>query len=684
MTRALATSMALAVLATVAQTSAAGSFLDPPAPAEKRPARWGLSANVGAGSIGGDFGEVLKKPISGELNLFRAQGPWRFGFGVSFGSYGMKAPYEAEPEWGFLRTYLSATRMLKTQGTFQPYLQVRGGLARLHARSELFNLNPLPPDFVVGDSTTKAHNGFSVELVPGVEWNVSHKLAIDLSASLGYTSVDEVDFAPVQHAPASSGTPFEVRLGLRWHPDDGYPSGVRSGGPASSRDAWGVGHNHGWAAAEVLAINVVSGDFNEYVRNGNFNQISPRSWWANITNGFTYDDNEFRTNQFLHPNNGAAYFNSARGNGLSYWTSAGYATFGAFYWECCGETHPMSINDMVSTSIGGIALGEMMFRLSSEILDNGAHGKTRFFKEFGSFFVDPVRELNRLISGRASAHADNPVDPMDWRPPHRQNLVMLGARVIGQGESISDNTNTYANLGFDHAYGSPFDNTRRKAFDYMDVNIQLSAQDKVPLNVLRISGDLLEKPLGRDAGPNHVLALTQRFDYLNNTAYEFGGQSLGATLYSRFRLSPKLGLSTRADALGLILGAVNSEYAKIADVADRERLREYDYGPGLGAAAQATLTRSGLPLLSLAYRFQWISVSNGSVFSKGQSGQGSDANHYIQAAGARLLIPVFGRVGFGADGTVFLRKSRYSLPAFHDIDQRNPQVRVFLTWNDAW
>ncbi len=444
-----------------------------------------------------------------------------------------------------------------------------------------------------------------------------------------------------------------------------------------------MGRNYGWAAGEVLAINLGAGAFNEYVRNGNFNQISPRSWWANLEEGFTYDDNEFRTNQFLHPLNGSFYFNSARANGLGYWTSSAYATLGAFFWECCGETHPMSINDLVSTSIGGIALGEMQFRLSSEILNNQSTGKGRFFRELGSFFVDPIREFNRILAGRNGAVHDNPVDPMDWRPQHGTSLLMLGARVIGQGESITENTKTYFNFGFDHSYGSAFDNTRRKPFDYMDVALQLSAGEKVPLNVVRISGDLWERPLGDEAAPNHVFALTQRFDYLNNTTYEFGGQSLGATLFSRFRLSNKMGLSTRVDGLGMILGAINSEYAKIADVADRERLREYDYGPGLGAAAQAVPTVSNRQLLALAYRFQWISVSNGSLFSKGQSSEGSDANHYIQSAGGRALIPIHGKLGLGVDAYVFLRKSRYSFPLFRPIDQRNPQVRVYVAWNDV-
>jgi hypothetical protein len=604
--------------------------------------------------------------------------------GMSFGSFKMKPPYEHELEWGFLQTYLSATRMLRTEGSVRPYLQVRGGLARLHPRSEIFNFTPLPPDYVIGDSTTKPANGFSVGLVPGIEWNLNRSLALDLSGSFSYFSVSDYDLSPVNLPPASAGTAFEARLGLRWQPDDGYHSGpARAFAPDRPRDAWGVGKNYGWAAGEVLAINLVAANFNEYVRNGNFNQISPRSWWANIKEGFTFDDNEFRTNQLVHPINGGAYYNAARANGLNYWTSAAYGTLGAFFWECCGETHPMSINDLVSTSIGGIAVGEMQFRLSSEILDNQSTGKGRFFRELGAFLVDPIRGVNRIISGRNGAVHDNPTDSMDWRPEHETNLLMVGARVIGQGNSISENTKTYFNVGFDHSYGSAFDNSRRKPFDHMDVALQLSAGEKVPLNVVRISGDLWEKPFGDASAPNHVFAITQRFDYLNNTAYEFGGQSLGASLFSRFKLSNKVGLSTRVDGLGLILGAVNSEYAKFADVADPERLREYDYGPGLGAAAQAGLNVSNHQILMLAYRFQWISVTNGSIYSKGQSSEGSDANHYLQSLGARFLVPIHGGLGLGADGSIFLRKSRYSFPLFRPIDQRNPQVRVYLAWDQV-
>jgi hypothetical protein len=173
-----------------------------------------------------------------------------------------------------------------------------------------------------------------------------------------------------------------------------------------------VSRNYGWAAAEMLGVNWVASAFNEYGRNGNFTQVSPRSWWRNLGDGFAYDDNDFRTNQFIHSYNGNVYFNSARANGLNFWTSAAFATFGAFMWEFAGETHPMSYNDMIATSVGGFTMGEMTYRLSSEILNNKATGGTRFFKEFSSFVVDPVR--GSTASSRAAARLRTRTPRTPW------------------------------------------------------------------------------------------------------------------------------------------------------------------------------------------------------------------------------------------------------------------------------
>jgi hypothetical protein len=677
----------LSAIALAAGVASAQDVAAPTGTAERQPS-WGLATAIDFGSAGGDFGKTLKNPITGDFNIFRQRGAWRYGVGVSFTSFKMDSPFEDEAEWGFQRTYLFATRMLRREGKVRPYVQLRGGFARLHPRSELFKFEPPPEE--PGDSPTHPANGFSIGVLPGVEIALNKSLALDLSGSFNYFNVSEYDLSPVHQAPASTGTTYEARIGVRWHPDDGWAAGPPNAGqPERHRDAWGISKNLGWGIGETLAINWGASALNEYNRNANFNQISPRSWWANLEHGFTYDDNQFKTNQLIHPFNGSTYYNSGRANGFGFWESSLFALGGALFWECCGETHPMSFNDMVSTGIGGIAFGEVTYRLSSELLDNHATGKGRFFKELGGFALNPVREFNRVLSGRSGRDDANPSHHLDWRPKEARFFLVAGARTVGEGDSITNNTKTYPFFALDHAYGSVFDNDRRKPFDSFNITAQFSGSEKQALTVWRLRGDLYSKPLGTSG--NHAFAIVQHFDYYNNLAWEFGQQAFGPSLYSRYKLSDSMGLRLRVDGSVALLAAVNSDYSFVADVANRERFREYDYGPGVGAGAEATVTRKGQPILTLSYRYQYINVSNGSVFNKGREValrdgstlvlEGSDASHTIQAPGVRLFLPVLKRMGLGADAFYFLRKSRYDLPIFKDVDQRNPEVRAYLAWN---
>jgi hypothetical protein len=643
---------------------------------------WGLNGSFGAGGAGGDFGNLFTAPVSWDYNFFRQQGAWRFGIGASFGSFKMKDPYEDELEWGYQQLYLFGTRMLRTQGAVRPYVQLRAGLTRLRPRSPLFDMNPLPPDFESGQARIEKTDGFGIGVIPGVEVKLAPAAFLDASFSFTYFKVSEYDLAPVQQPPRSAGTAWEGRIGLTW-----LPSGDGRGSDDGPRDAWGVKQSYGWAAGEVLAINNVSGIAAQYIRNVDWSETSPRSWWSNIDYGFAYDSDEFKTNQWTHPFNGAAYYNSSRANGIGFWPSTGFALAGALEWESSGETQRMSYNDMFATTLGGIALGEAQYRLSSEILDNRATGVGRFFREFGAFVVDPVRGFNRLVSGDAKRVADNPVDPQDRRPEGSTTFVATGMRSIGEGSSISHNTKSYATVLLNHSYGDVFDNPRRKPFDYIDFVGELNFGEKVALGNVQIRGNLASWPLGGKPA-DHVIAIVQHFDYMNNTAYEFGGQSLGAALSSRFRLTNRLGLATRLDADGILLAGINSEYANAADVPNQERLREYDYGPGLGASVSAHLLWSGRPLLTALYRFAWVSVKNGSVYNKGTVG--SDADHYIQGGGLRLVVPVKGNLGIGADAFLFLRNSDFSVTdsvtgatyAEH-VKQRNPQLRVYLSMSTA-
>jgi len=643
---------------------------------------------------------MLKKGTAWDLDIYKQRGPWRYGLGLMFGSLSYRSPYDddGQPEWAHFETFGYASRVFRNDENIRPYLQGRLAIVRVHPRSthepeDTWFLKEPVEDLSSGESPTDAVNGIGISAIPGVEFDLTRTVAIDVSAYANfyftekYSLQDYLGNRPVDHEDTGTGVEWGARVGATWRPlsfdeptrTSALPDTTPLALESRFKDAWGTTRSAGWAAAEVLAINFGASMFNEYVRQANFNQISPRSFWANLEDGFKYDDNQFKTNQLIHPFNGSTYYNAGRANGLDYWPSCVSALTGAFIWEAMGETHPMSYNDMISTGFGGMAFGEAMYRLSSTILDNRHGGSGRVWREIGAFLVDPVRGFNRFLSGQATRVQGNPSSPYDWRPPQYLTSMDAGVRMTGKGESISDSTQTQAILDLYIDHGSAWDNERRKPFDHFDVGVQFNGDDKVPLGRLQIRGDLFSKPFGGKTGNQHAIAFTQYFDYVNNNAFEFGAQSFGGALFSRFRPSAKWGIETRVDLLVALLTAVNTEYSYVVQTPEQERLREYDYGPGGGFSLEAVGLHAGRRLLSLAYRAQVIHVTNGSIWVPAGN-PGSDADHFVQSVSAKLAIPLRGAMGLGLDGSVYSRQSEFSREDFVDTNQRVPQARLYLTW----
>ena len=88
---------------------------------------------------------------------------------------------------------------------------------------------------------------------------------------------------------------------------------------------------------------------------------------------YRFDNNHFPMNFLAHPLSGAAFYGVPRSNGLSMPLSAIYGIVTSFLWEFVIEfKERFSINDSITTPIGGIAIGEVFHRLS-RLLDEEAH-----------------------------------------------------------------------------------------------------------------------------------------------------------------------------------------------------------------------------------------------------------------------------------------------------------------------
>src|SRR6185436_20781913 len=94
----------------------------------------------------------------------------------------------------------------------------------------------------------------------------------------------------------------------------------------------------------------------------------------------------------------SVYYGFARSARLSYLESLLYTLAGSFLWETYGETTRPSLNDQITTGIGGTFVGEAMFRMASLLLEGG--GDTPgFWRELGAAVISPPTAFNRLVFG---------------------------------------------------------------------------------------------------------------------------------------------------------------------------------------------------------------------------------------------------------------------------------------------
>jgi hypothetical protein len=415
----------------------------------------------------------------------------------------------------------------------------------------------------------------------------------------------------------------------------------------------------GWmAAGQTAGLNVLIWSFNRYIREGGNNpgfRLSLDTWRENIHNGFEWDDNSFNTNQFAHPYHGNLYFNAARSNGFGYWGSLPFAFGGSWMWEYLMENHHPSYNDWIATAVGGAAIGESTHRLSALIWDNTARGSGRVWREVGGFVVNPMGGLNRLISGQSGKVFANPEEKY---PSALRSRMEFGGRTISEvGSADPDTTRGYLRVQF--TYGNPFAGDYEKPFETFDFNLQLNFGDKTALGVAQVKGLLFATELKNTETSQHLLGVSQHFDYINNFAYEVGGQSFGATYLGRMG-TEKSAFVGVLHANAVVMAGSKSDYPDFTG-------RSYSYGPGTALKMKLGWHRNNKPVLTFGHASTWLFVVNG-----------VPGTHYVAMSDLRLDLQPLEHWGLGAQYLVYHAERQYD--DFENVSQVNPEARLFVNY----
>ncbi|MDP3581601.1 MAG: DUF3943 domain-containing protein, partial [Ignavibacteria bacterium] len=158
----------------------------------------------------------------------------------------------------------------------------------------------------------------------------------------------------------------------------------------------------GMVVLRLTLANATTFLIDRYIFNYEFSRVGFNSWKNNFQKGWEWDIDRFAMNYFFHPYSGSMYFNAARANGYSFFESAPFAFLGSLEWEYLAENTQPAYNDIINTPINGIFLGEIFYRLGSNILDDQTTGAERFFREMAVAFLTPTRFFSRLLSGSIS------------------------------------------------------------------------------------------------------------------------------------------------------------------------------------------------------------------------------------------------------------------------------------------
>ena len=349
-------------------------------------------------------------------------------------------------------------------------------------------------------------------------------------------------------------------------------------------------------ALRVTTTNVFNWALARYLFNYDWARISTKTWKENLKSGFEWDNDRFGVNFIGHPHSGNYYYNVARSNGYSYLQSLPFALGGSLMWEYFGENTPPSKNDIINTPLSGSFLGEMLYRITSNILDDRTRGSERFFREALAALINPTRALNRLTQGKmfkVTTHEVYQKEPLN---------ITLNAgihKVNANNKFGTGLTNAVLNMQLD--YGDPFEARQRKPFDHFRLRLESRYGDDQRLidNVIGY-GFLAGRNIASD-NYGMLAGIFQHFDYWNNKTFELGTLGFGPGVITRLKLGTRSQLYSSLHIAGVPLAGNSTRFGP-----DTSEFRDYPFGGGVEGRIEETLNITDRVSLGFTGYYYWI------------------------------------------------------------------------------
>ncbi|MDD4969144.1 MAG: DUF3943 domain-containing protein [Paludibacter sp.] len=427
-------------------------------------------------------------------------------------------------------------------------------------------------------------------------------------------------------------------------------------------------------AGIILATNLGVWCYDRYIVGGSYARINLNTIRFNFKTGFVGDNDGFMTNLLSHPYHGAVYFNAARMNGLNYWESIPYVAGGSLMWEFFLENEPASINDFLTSTVGGMTLGEMSFRISDRIIDDRSIGFERFKREALITLLSPIRGLNRIISGEAWRHRKIRGNALPSTPVTFYSSI--GTSILSDMTHKKENSSKMLGYDLGLVYGNPFDQENEKPFDYFTLRISgniFSQQSEISrVNAL---GQLVTKDLYvRKHSPQVSIGIYQHLNYYvidSDTKNIFlsplkisEAASVGPGLLIKCNLTNTINLTGSTYLSAILLGGNQCDHY-------REGIRNYNMGSGFSSKLNFDLNYDNRARLSLNLEnyqlYSWIGNLPFIEENSGTDSAGEIGNANLSVVTLTLNYKISPHFYLSAEGSYYYRKNHYKY--FAEVNQ---------------
>ena len=445
---------------------------------------------------------------------------------------------------------------------------------------------------------------------------------------------------------------------------------------------------NGWAAAgQIFGLNMGIWAFDRYVANDDFARIGFKSIKTNLTEGFYWDNDQIGTNMFLHPYHGSMYFNAARSRGFNFWESGAFALGGSAMWELFMENEHPSINDIIATPVGGLALGEVLYRASDLALDDRTKGGERFKHEAIAFLISPMRGLTRIINGDA------------WKVRHTRGRqfgmpqisveISAGIRVLELKDDFFDKGTGMSSI-ISVEYGDRYDNNNPKPYDYFTFDINLNVQKSQPvLGQVNIIGRLWATELLDSKKDFFNIGIYQHFDYYdsdtissvsNEIPYKIAAPaSFGVGLIHKSKRFSNWDFNSYIHVNGILLGASLSDHYRVDN-------RNYNLGSGFGGKAGVNISYKDIIGVSAFINnfkiYTWKGYDRNldlsTVDYNELNVQGDKSSATLTATGIKAQLKLRKSLYLTGIGTFYKRSTHYKY--YEDVYSTSAEGKILLTY----